>query len=64
MFLICLKLEGLESSEGEKDDSNTEQKPLLNEMKTSSENPPLIRCEMEKSLTGKGMRGIDRKIDR
>lgn len=49
--------EGLESSEGEKDDSNTEQKPLLNEMKTSSENPPLIRCEMEKSLTGKGMRG-------
>nr|XP_034315200.1 uncharacterized protein LOC117685076 isoform X2 [Crassostrea gigas] len=47
---------GLESSEGEKDDSNTEQKPLLNEMKTSSENPPLIRCEMEKSLTGKGMK--------
>lgn len=53
--------EGIESSEEEKDDSNTEQRPLLNEMKTSSENTSQIRCEMEKNLTGKGMKDDDQK---
>lgn len=57
LVLICLHLEGIESSEEEKDDSNTEQRPLLNEMKTSFENTSQIRCEMEKNLTGKGMKG-------
>lgn len=53
--------EGIESSEEEKDDSNTEQRPLLNEVKTSSENTSQIRCEMEKNLTGKGMKDDDQK---
>lgn len=57
LFSICLRLEGLESSKDEKDDSNTEQQLLLNKKETSSENTPRIRREMKKSLKEKGKKG-------
>lgn len=63
LFSICLRLEGLESSKDEKDDSNTEQQLLLNKKETSSENTPRIRREMKKSLKEKDDKQKEKSVE-